>query len=135
MDAIKPNRLWNPYAEIAMEEACRKRLLRACEGELEPVLEVEGVDQRRPAPLYEIKWRDLAVTDKDPDSPTGQKHSTVEVRMYHSEPESLPDYLIGHHVHQKDVSVPDEVNARQDAEIAVARSCYYAGEDTTWGLN
>lgn len=135
VDAIRTDRLLNPYAEIALEEACRARLQRASRGDLKPVFEVEGVDEERPAPLYEIKWKDLAVTDRDPGSPTGVKHSQIEVRMYHSEPESLPQHLIGHHVHEKDVSVPEEVNTRQDAEIAIARNYYHIGESTRWGLD
>jgi hypothetical protein len=135
MEAISTDaRRWNIYNRATAKAACKKRLERAARGELEPVDEVKGVDEQNSAPLYEIRWQNVAVTEQSPDDPSKQVFSEVQVRMYHSEPNVLPQYFIGHHVHEKIVADGVDVYQLQDDEIAVARRVYDTGEGMRWGI-
>ncbi len=109
----------------------RRRLVRASEGNLEPIDEVKPVDVDNPPPLFEIRWQGVAVTDAMEDGTL--KFGEVVVRLYHSEPDRFPGYFIGHHAHEKDLGVED-INAAQDAEIATAVGWYYHGDPTDWGI-
>ncbi len=135
MEAISNDaRRWNIYNRATAKAACKKRLERAAKGELKPVDEVKGVDEDNTAPLYEIRWQNVAVTEQSPDDPSQQVFLEVLVRMYHSEPDILPQYFVGHHVHEKVVTDGVEVYELQDDEIAVARRKYEVGEPVTWGI-
>ncbi len=132
MAALKPQgRVWNPFAERMARSEFRDRVRAAARGELEPVDEVKPVDVRNPPPLYEIRWQDIPVTDRDGDRIV---HGTALVRMYHSEPTAVPDHFVGHHIHEKLIDVED-VNRKQNAEIRVALSFYRLGESTGWGID
>ncbi|MEV7608621.1 hypothetical protein AB0N61_03970 [Microbacterium sp. NPDC089320] len=109
----------------------KKRLEKAQRGELEPVDEVKPVDVLNPPPLYEIRWQDIAVTDRLDDGT--QRFGKVVVRLYHSEPVARPGHFVGHHAHEKDVDAAD-VYAAQDAEIDVAIGWYNHGADDFWGI-
>jgi hypothetical protein len=129
----QPNRLWNPYAEAMVKSEFKKRIEKAAAGQLKPIDEVKGVDEDHVQPLYEIRWQEVPVTEREsPGSP--QVHLQVLVRLYHSEPVSDPDYFIGHHIHQKVVGPGVDVNGQQDVEIAVARGIYDVGEGVRWHL-
>lgn len=134
MSALKgPGRLWNPYAEAMTRSEFKKRVNKASRGELKPVEEVKGVDEERPAPLYEIRWQGITVHERgESDSP--DRYMDVAVRMYHSEPTVVPDYFIGHHIHEKEVSDDVNIVAAQDAEISKARNLFYLGEAKQWFL-
>lgn len=131
-DAISPpGRLWNPYAKSIVRAEFRKRIEKAERGELQPVDEVKPVDVSHPPPLYEIRWQDIAVTTRESDGT--QSFGEALVRMYHSEPTSRTGHFVGHHAHEKDVTVAD-VNAAQQLEIAKAIVHYKAGESSKWGI-
>ena len=131
MAAISPpGRLWNPWAERMARAEFRDRLKAASRGELVPIDEVKPVDDDNPPPMYEIRWQGISVTNKVGDDVS---HQTVLVRLYHSEPDIRPGHFVGHHIHEKDVASPG-VYGRQDAEIAVAKRFYDAGEASAWGI-
>jgi hypothetical protein len=81
--------------------------------------------------MYEIRWQDIAVTERD--EAGAQRFGAVVVRLYHSEPPAVPDHFIGHHAHEKDVSAED-VNETQNQEIATAVGWYEHGIDSNWGI-
>lgn len=135
MEAITTDtRRWNIYNRSVAKAACKKRLERAVRGELTPVEEVKGVDEENSAPLYEIRWQNVAVTDQSPEEPSQLVFSEVQVRMYHSEPDVYPEHFIAHHVHEKVVDDDSNIYQLQDDEIAVARRVYTTGENVKWGL-
>lgn len=109
----------------------KQRLKKAMGGRLNPVDEVTPVDVQNPPPLYEIRWQNIPVTERDNEGVIS--HKQVLVRMYHSEPAVAPEYFIGHHAHEKLVDVED-VNGAQQVEIGVAVRWYAHGEDSTWGI-
>jgi hypothetical protein len=131
MEALSgPSRLWNPYNKAMVRSEFRDRVAAAKNGQLKPVDHVKSVDEDNPPPLYEIRWQDVTVTERTENG--GLAHPTVLVRMYHSEPPAVPTFFIGHHIHQK---VTDgDVNAQQDAEIAIAKKFYDSGEPHLWGV-
>lgn len=124
-------RVWNPYAEQMAKSEFKNRIKRAAQGDLKPVDEIKPVDVLNPPPLYELRWIDLAVTDRDPNGTVS--YSTVQVRMYHSEPAEAPGYFIGHHAHEKLLDVID-VNTVQQSEIHTAIGFYKAGAPSNWGI-
>lgn len=129
----QPNRLRNPYAETIAKSEFKKRIQKASAGLLKPVDEVKGVDEDHVQPLYEIRWQDIPVTEREsPEAPT--VHKSILLRLYHSEPESEPDYFIGHLVHQKVIDPGVDVYAHQTAEMDVARRIYDLGEGVRWHL-
>lgn len=81
--------------------------------------------------MYEIRWQGVNVTDRLADG--SQRFSTVVVRMYHSEPPEVPTHFVGHHAHEKDVTV-DDVNAAQNEEIATAVGWWSHGKESRWGI-
>lgn len=130
----QPNRLWSPYAEVMVKAEFKKRIQKAAAGLLKPIDEVKGVGEGHAQPLYEIRWQDIPVTERE-DPQASPVHLQVLVRLYHSEPVSEPDYFIGHHIHQKVVGPGVDVRSRQDAEIAVARRIFDMGEAIRWHLS
>ena len=131
MTAITPvGRVWNPWSGAMVREEFRDRIVAAERGELEPIDEVKSVDEENPPPLYEIRWQGISVTDIQNGV---QRHGTILVRLYHSEPEVLPRHFIGHQIHEKNVET-DDVYGAQDAEIAIAKRYYDAGERIAWGV-
>jgi hypothetical protein len=132
MSAISgEGRLWNPWTGTMVRQEFRSRIGKASRGELVPVDEVKPVDAANPPPMYEIRWQDINVTERDTDG--GQRFKQVVVRMYHSEPPELPSHFIGHHAHEKDVDA-DDVNAAQNEEIATAVGWYAHGHSSLWGI-
>lgn len=109
----------------------KQRLNKAAKGRLDPVDEVPPVDVKNPPPLYEIRWQHLPVTERNDEGVIS--HKQVLVRLYHSEPEAVPDYFIGHHAHEKVTNVAD-VNETQQIEIQIAVKWYAHGEDSNWGI-
>lgn len=68
--------------------------------------------------LWEIKWK---------------LKKRGEYRLYHAEPGAAPE-LVALRFHRKDTSGPqDDIDARQDAEIAVASRRYAEGATSRWG--
>jgi len=125
------NRVWNPYARAMVNAEFKRRIQKAAAGKLKPVDEVKPIDVANPPPLYEIRWQEIPVTEVD--SQGNQIHKQVLVRMYHSEPSSLPAYFVGHHAHEKLVDVED-VNAVQQDEIRAAIRWHNHGEGSLWGI-
>ncbi|MFD1210973.1 hypothetical protein ACFQ36_02820 [Arthrobacter sp. GCM10027362] len=127
-------RVWNPFAKAMVKSEFKKRIERAALGQLVPVEEVKPVGQQpSPPPLYEIRWQDIAVTDRAPGAaPQDAVFSKVIVRMYHSEPATLPDHFIGHHVHEKIISPAGDTHLLQDTEINVAAGYFNLGEASNW---
>ncbi|MGF3055597.1 hypothetical protein [Microbacterium sp. YY-01] len=132
MGAISGNgRIWNPWNETMARREFRSRIVKASQGALVPVDHVKPVDIRNPPPMYEIRWQDVAVAELEPGG--SQRFRQVLVRMYHSEPYEVPSHFIGHHAHEKDVTVVD-INAQQNEEIATAVGWYEHGRASRWGI-
>lgn len=131
-EAVKrPGRVWNPYAAQMARSEFKKRIERAEKGKLRPVEEVKPVDVQNPPPLYEIRWQAISVTEVDADGK--QSFGEAVVRMYHSEPSSVPGHFVGHHAHEKDLSV-DDVNQAQQQEIKTAIGWHDHGVSHNWGI-
>lgn len=135
-DAVKgENRVWSPYSEIMIRAEFRKRLEAACQGRLIPVDEVKEAGRDPSVPLYEIRWQNgIHVTERDPEN-SQLSHPSVLVRMYHSEPVSMPDYFIGHHSHEKRIDADNRTISRwQTEEVRIAQQKYRLGEKTDWDI-
>lgn len=132
LDAVsKSGRVWSPEARAMARAEFRQRLNKAKNGRLDPVDEVPPIDVKNPPPLYEIRWQNLPVTERSDEGVIS--HKQVLVRLYHSEPEAVAGYFIGHHAHEKLIDVED-VNETQQQEIKLALKWYTHGEDSTWGI-
>lgn len=109
----------------------KKRIMLAAEGRLASLTQVAAVGHDPEVPMFEIRWQAINVTDRCPD--TGKlSYSTALVRMYHSEPPILPNYFIGHLVHEKMIANPSDIFQLQSAEIRVAQNIYRMGIPVRW---
>lgn len=123
---------------IVMPRADRERLIgemrgrmeKLREGRLKPISHVVGpMDTVTGVQVFEVK----AQVDYGPDS-------RALLRAYHAEPRKLRSAregstIVGLHVHRK---VTDgskaEVRAAQDEELQTARSRYFLGQPSNWGV-
>jgi len=128
-----PNLVQNEYLAILATVEFEKKLKSALLGALYPVTEIDRVGKRHGCPLYEIRWQWINVQFIEPGG--NIRDGQIRVRMYHSEPSEVPDHFVGHHVHEKDVSDSNSVNALQDQEILVAVGHYQRGKPTRWGIS
>ena len=125
-------RIANSYVVINAQREFLHYMTLARQGKLIPVDDVKPVDIENPPPLYEIRWKGITVQEM---AQTGQiKSKTLMVRLYHSEPVKVPNYFIGHHIHEKVIGTDEYTRTDQNAEIRVARGFYDAGFSTSWGL-
>ncbi|MBM7767375.1 hypothetical protein [Glutamicibacter nicotianae] len=135
MDTVRgPDRVWNPYAEIMLKAEFKNYLRRAARGTLRPISQVATVGHDPEIPMFEIRWQNVNVTERDPES--GElTYSKALVRMYHTEPLVEPDFFIGHHVHEKIIlEDPKEISRLQTKEISKAKKIYRDGVNVRWGL-
>lgn len=110
-----------------------KKLINLAErGGLRAPKQINSVDRRGSVPLFEIRWQHIRVQETKDDG--ALKTSRILVRMYHSEPEIVPGYFVGHHIHEKDLSSRVDINTEQNNEIRVARNYYEHGKPSLWGL-
>lgn len=129
----KPTRITNDYVWAAARAEIKKKIELASQGRLTPPRQIDVVDRRNPPPMYEIRWQNITIRELQPDGKIA--YLSLIVRMYHSEPLEAPEYFIGHHIHEKDVSDEDVINTLQNAEIAVARRYFEHGLPTLWGIS
>lgn len=128
----QPPFVWNPYSWPLAKKEFSSRLKVAMRGELEPVDQVAYLASGKKAYLYEIRWTfDVCELTDD----QGRAFTTIEVRLYHSEPSQLPDAFVGLHVHRKQIVTgdTDATNDLQNAEIRIAAGRYAAGLPSLWG--
>lgn len=124
-------RVWSPHALAMARAEFRQRIRKAANGRLRPIEQVKPVDTKNPPPLYEIRWQNIPITERDGSG--GTSHGEAIVRMYHSEPDSAPGYFVGHHAHEKRLDVPD-VNAEQQTQIKIAIAWHDHGRNNNWGI-
>lgn len=110
----------------------RLRMTLAMQGKLEPVEEVKSVDSSNPPPLYEIRWQGITFQETLQNGQIVDKKAAF--RLYHSEPVSIPNIFVGHHIHEKLIGTEQETRDWQNAEIATAKGFYDAGFKTSWGI-
>ena len=128
-----PNRITNGYIGGMARAEFRKKVALAGKGQLWPVTGVAAVDKGNPPPLYEIRWQGITIRE---DLGGGViRDLSLIVRKYHSEPSEAPDYFIGHHVHEKDVSDREAISELQNVEILVAKRYFELGLPTLWGIS
>ncbi|MGP4995128.1 hypothetical protein [Glutamicibacter ardleyensis] len=133
LDSVSSHtRVWNMHSRSMVKAEFKNRIKRAALGKLFPLTQVATVGYDPEVPLFEIRWQTVNVTDRDP--ATGELiYGSALVRMYHSEPANVPDYFIGHHVHEKVVDdVSQEIARLQTAEIDVAKNIYRMGQTKNW---
>lgn len=85
--------------------------------------------------LYEIRWSDVAVQERDP--VTGiLTLENVEVRLYYSE-HHFDSWFLGLHGHEKVIveGNHDETTRLQNAEIEKASSFYDENVTDSWGVS
>lgn len=119
----KPDRVATPYADADHRAQFKRRLRDATRGRLvvsegeTPVKEI----QRPEARLFEIRWQDILVDDRDPVSWLVKPRRPALVRLYYLEP-ATTRWVVGLHTHEKVVIDGDEEETRrlQDDEIDVA---------------
>lgn len=130
-----PTRRWNPYNSAMVRAEFRGRLRLAAEGRLVPVEQVKPIDQiagAQAADLYEIRWRDLAITEQEGGV---VRYLNIEVRLLHAEPVRLGVAAVGLHAHEKLVFPGDAARTKmaQDDEIREALRRYNEGFASAWG--
>lgn len=125
-------RVWNMHSRSMVKAEFKSRIKQAALGRLHPLTQVATVGHDPEVPMFEIRWQGVGVTDRNPE--TGVlTYGTTLVRMYHSEPVEVPDYFIGHHVHEKVIDEESKVTGRlQTAEIGVAKNIYRLGQSKKW---
>jgi len=128
----KPNRIINDYVLGMAKAEIRTRIRLAEKGALHTPSQVDSVDRRGGAPLYEIRWQNITVLVKR--GRGKPRESEIKLRLYHSEPREAPSHFVGHHIHEKDLTVKSQINHLQNAEIRVARNYYFQGLPTFWGI-
>lgn len=102
-------------------------------GKLRSPREIRPVDIKNPPPLYEIRWQSITVRHRVKDGEI--EDLRLLIRMYHSEPPEAPQHFIGHHIHEKDVSRPEEIRQRQNVEISTAVGYFELGKPQMWGIS
>lgn len=128
----KPNRVTNDFVWAMSRSEVLQRLRVAASGKLRPPSQIKPVDIKNPPALYEIRWQGITVRTRLSDGSLGSEQ--IIVRMYHSEPSEAPGFFIGHHIHEKDVSDPSNINKLQNDEIKVAVKYFELGKQTCWGI-
>lgn len=105
----------------------RSRLIKLSEGALKPIHNIKGPMRfERRLSIFELRWRW--------DFGDGK---TLRVRLYHAEPRILQrreTWVVGLHLHKKAIDDSLNVNADQDAEIAIASDRFFEGRSSLWGL-
>ena len=108
------------------------RMEEAERGMLRHPSHVKAIDETHEPPLFEMRWQGLGSITKPLGS--GKERPKILMRMYYSEPSTTPHHVIGHHIHEKNVTPGVDIRRHQDAEINIALRFYYQGELTNWGI-
>ena len=134
MKAIqRSDRVATPYVDANHRAQFKRRLLDATRGRLTaseretPVKEI----QRPEARLFEIRWQDILVDDRDPVSWLVKPQRPALVRLYYLEP-ATTRWVVGLHAHEKVVIEGDDEATRRlqddEIEVAVVRATSQASE-------
>jgi hypothetical protein len=91
-------------------------------GKLKPINEVKSVRQKRLSPFFELRaCYQLTPGDE------------FLLRVYHAEPSSLGNTVVGLHMHRKLTTIQNP-NLAQDVEIDIAIRKYLVGKLKNWDL-
>lgn len=126
-------RITNDYIWAMAQAELINRLRSATAGKLRSPSQIKPIDTSNPPPLYEIRWQGITIQRQTANGRL--EDESLLVRMYHSEPAEAPEHFIGHHIHEKDVSDPSQVNARQDEHIKVAIGYFELGISNFWEIS
>lgn len=125
-----PPRTWSPYKERLDRAEFRKRLERACRGQLRHPDDVKSL-RGGMRHLFELRWVGFNITVLT-NEPGRIDHRTTDVRLITSEPPVLGMSFLGLCAHEKPHD--DTAKALQDDAIDEAERIYDAGLPTQWGL-
>jgi len=130
---IKENRLINDYLLASARADIRTTLMKAMRGDLLPIKQLKALNGRVMPQLFEIRWQNITAREI-------QQNGTLKTvqllfRMYHSEPSEVPGYFIGHHIHEKQVKIREDIKQLQNREIQRAREYFESGRQSHWGIN
>ncbi len=128
----RKNLILNDFTISAARAEIRGLLERAMQGRLKPIKQIKVLAGKSIPTLFEIRWQNIPMAELQPNGEI--KTVYLMFRMYHSEPEEVPGFFIAHHIHEKDVSQQEEIRAKQNKEIAVARRYFELGKTIKWGL-
>lgn len=131
-ELTRSNRIINDFVLAAARAEIKRVVEKAILGKLRPVKQIKVVDGKRIPTLFEIRWQNIPM--REIQSNGELKTVNLLFRMYHSEPEEAPGYFVGHHIHEKDVSVQCDIKSRQNQEIALARHYFESGKESRWGI-
>jgi len=112
------NRELNDYVVAMAKAEFRHTLKLAISGQLSPSRHVKPIESANPPPLFEIRWQSVTVREINQDGQLEDRR--LLIRMYHSEPTNLPQFFIGHHIHEKLISGDHSTWLLQNEEIEVA---------------
>ena len=128
----RPGRRWSPTSWRLERRRFTRRLEAACAGGLEPVTHVKDIDRGAHEYLFEIRW-DIGILEHRDGRDV---HDTVPVRLYHAEPTTMTDVILGLHLHEKEIvdGDTDATNDLQDIEIDKAIKRFHDGRPVKWGI-
>jgi hypothetical protein len=115
----KPHRLLNDYILTSAFAEIKALIYKAELGALKSTRYIKLVDAGRDPSIFEMRWQNISVLEYI--EGLGYKENRLLIRMYYSEPEKLPSVFIGHHIHEKVISTPEDTLSQQNEEIAKAR--------------
>ena len=126
------NRELNDYVVAMARAEFRHTLKIATSGQLSPSRHVKPIESANPPPLFEIRWQGVTVREMNQDGQLEDRR--LLIRMYHSEPTNLPQFFIGHHIHEKLISGDHSTWLLQNEEIEIALGFYHSGLQGRWGI-
>lgn len=128
------NRLRHPFTATLIRGEVRALLEVAQEGQLNPVDEVKAIQSPSFSRLYEFRWNDLEVQERDE---TGQhRRIKCHLRLIESEdPSRRPFTAVGLHIFEKRVDgTSAQVRAWQNHEIQRAEQTFRSGCEAAWHI-
>lgn len=129
----RENRLLSEHLLATAWIEIHAKVERAIKGNLRSSSHLKQVDRYRLPAIFEIRWQDISILEIQPNGSLRQLN--LLIRMYHSEPAEVPDYFIGHHIHEKVILKSTETTALQNDEIGLARQYLEQGRSKLWGIN
>jgi hypothetical protein len=120
-------RVWTPFTESITVGIFRQRIKDAMAGRLEPVDHVKSLDRVLQSDLFEIRWQNVEVVERDL---TGhQVAKRVHVRLIHCEPQTFPHAVVGLHAHEKVVFPGDNGRTREAQQRDIGKAVAIYGDE------
>lgn len=122
----------NPHISSMAVAEFKHRIRIACAGRLTPQRDIKPISSSTDPVLFEIRWQSITVRERN--NVGTYEDMRILVRMYHSEPDEVPEYFVAHHIHEKTITGDGSVWLNQNEEIATAVGYWKSGRSTNWGI-